>query len=109
MSTWIALLLTVAMIGAAIWLLLTYAIGNAWYSSRVGRALVTLAGAIVFIEIYSLLRRTLGWPSWTAQIEQVIILAALLVLCFSFHRERREIRRIQLAEKDHRIEREPES
>ena len=105
MSTWIAIVLTAAMIGAAIWLLLVYTVGNAWYSSRIGRALVTLAGSVLFIEIYSLLRRLLAWPTWTSQIEQVIILAALLTLCVSFHRERRAVRRIQLAEQNHRIER----
>jgi len=101
----IAIALTVAMIAAAVWLLCVYTIGNAWYASRVGRALVTLASAVVFIEIYSLARRLLDWPAWTAQIEQGIILLALVILCLSFHRERRAVRRAELAEKSHRVER----
>ena len=100
--------LSVALIIAAIWLLSVYTVGNAWYRSNVGRALVTLGSAVLFIEVYSLVRRLLRWPSWTAQIEQGIILIALVALCLAFHHERRYMRRIQSAEKDHRYEREPE-
>lgn len=93
MSALISLGLAALLIVAAVWLAVVYMAGNAWYRSRVGRALVTLAGSIVFIEVYSFVRRLANWPSWTAQVEQVIILVALVVLCVSFHRERRRLRR----------------
>lgn len=100
MSTVISLLLTAAMIAAAVTLLFIYTLGNAWYASRVGRALVTLACAIVFIEIYSLLRRVLNWPAWTAQVEQGVILIALVFLCAEFLRERRRVRIGKHTERD---------
>jgi hypothetical protein len=105
-NTLVSILLTAAMIGAAVWLLAVYTLGNAWYASRVGRALVTLASSVLFIELYSLARRLLGWPAWTAQVEQGIILIALLLLCGAFTRERREVRRRQSAIKSHRVDKE---
>jgi chromate transport protein ChrA len=93
-------ILSGAMVVAALILLWTYTAGNAWWRSRVGRALVTLAAAIVFIEVYSALRRLLDWPSWTSQVEQGIILVALILLDVAFLRERREQRRRQSARRD---------
>ncbi|HEY3691245.1 MAG TPA: hypothetical protein VGL46_13215 [Pseudonocardiaceae bacterium] len=105
-TTLVATGLSVAMVLAAIWLYLVYTWGNAWYASVVGRALVTLAGSVVFIQLFSLARRLLAWPAWTSDIEQGLILLALVILCLAFHHERRVIRRTVTAQKDHRIERE---
>jgi chromate transport protein ChrA len=106
-TTILPVVLSVLMIGLALWLYLVYTSGNAWYRSNVGRALVTLAGSIVFIQIFSLFRRLLSWPSWTSDIEQGLIIVALFVLCVAFQRERRYLRRVDSAQQDHRIEREP--
>jgi hypothetical protein len=101
------IVLSLVMIGCAVWLYAVYTFRNGWYRSNVGRALVTLAGAIVFIQVFSLLRRLLTWPPWTGDVEQGLIIIALVILCLAFHRERRIVRRLETAKKDHRIEREP--
>lgn len=103
----VALALSVAMLAAAGWLLWLYTAGNAWYASREGRAMVTLASSVAFVQLFSVVRRELGWPAWTADIEQALILTALILLCLVFLRVRREVHRVQTAAKRHRMESSP--
>lgn len=105
--TILALALSVAMLLVAGWLLWLYTAGNAWYATREGRAMVTLGASIAFVQLFSLVRRLANWPAWTSDIEQGVILIALILLCVMFLRIRREAYRAQSAIKDHRLESSP--
>jgi hypothetical protein len=82
-----------------------YTWGNAWYESRVGRALVTLAGSIEVIVGVAILRRVFSWGPWAGVVQLGLVVVALAALDIAFLRERRLQRRLQTATKNHRIER----
>jgi hypothetical protein len=86
-------------------LLWVYGWDNAWWRSRVGRALMLLAAAIVLILGLGITRRLVGLPGWTQAAELGLVVCVVVSLDVAFIRERREWRRRELARKDHRIER----
>lgn len=105
----LALGLVLTMFVGSVVLAVTYMVGNAWYASWVGRALVVLALSLALVTANTLTGYFLRWGTWSAFVTYGLILLAIVVLDVAFIRERRRIRReqrrVDTARKDHTIER----
>jgi 4-amino-4-deoxy-L-arabinose transferase-like glycosyltransferase len=74
-------------------LLWAYCVGNAWYRSRVGRALVTMTVCVELILVVNPLGYFLSWPVWTGLVPYFLVTVAMAVMAFTFTRERARVRR----------------
>lgn len=91
---WFDGLLLAGSAAGAVVLVWCYCAGNAWWKSRVGRALVGLSAGLVQILGYAALKRFFGWP--TIPVVQLALYAEVLVIMIgldaAFIRERRDQR-----------------
>lgn len=101
--TVLIIVFTLAGSGVLTW---AYVTGNPW-RSLVGWSIITLVSCVDVIEVFAALRRVLNWGAWSGFVQLGLVALAVWVLALAFLRMRRTARRLQSAEKDHRIEREP--
>lgn len=78
---------------------------NAWWRTEVGKALVILAVCVNVIILFSVFRRVFDWGQWSSIVQLGSVAVAVWYLALVFGRVRRVQRRLELAKKDHRIER----